>query len=240
MPDTNETIVPITPENLAAVVAAMPASAPHTPKFVAALHYITNRGRAPIPFLTELLSWGKKALAASPEIFAQNDNPKDAYAAILPYLGTFKGKDGNGKSIYVWDSITHRAAAMLELMRVHAGRESSWNWRDGVDTTNARSMTNTTAQETGIFDVSFDSEYLDSPDGKHIMEAFDQSHGLGTPEKFIPAMKLDHALAMEYYVRLVRVSIAWAGPLIESGEESVYPYLYRDSMSEFQTNLLAA
>lgn len=208
-------------------------AAPAPIQFVASLHFIAERGRPPVSFLTELVTWGKKALVASPEIFAVNNNPKDAYAAIKPFLGTQTGIDANGQPIFAWDSLEHRCAAMLELMRVHAGRESSWNWRDGVDTTNARSMANKTAQETGIFDVSFDSEYLDSPDGKHIMEAFGQSHGLDTPDKFIPAMKEDHELAMEYYVRLDRVSIAWAGPLVEKGSESVYPYLYRDSMLEF-------
>lgn len=205
-------------------------------QFVASLHLISNRGRAPIPFLTELVAWGKSALAASPEIFGVNDNPADAYAAIAPFLGTQKGRYSDGNVIWGWDSLTHRAAAMLELMRVHAGIESSWNWRDGVDTTNARSVALKTAQETGIFQVSFDSEYLDSPDGKAIMEAFGKSHGLDTVEKFTPAMKENHALAMEYYVRLVRVSIKWAGPLINKGDEpedSVYPYLYRDSMLEF-------
>lgn len=209
---------------------------PITHHFAAALALVANRGRAPLAFLEELVAWGKSAPA---EIFAPNRVPNDAFAIIKSHLGTQQGNDASGTPLYVWDSPLHRRAAMLELMRVHAGRESSWKWGEGVDTTNRRSMAQKTGEETGIFQVSFDSTYLDSPEGKNIMGAFLKANGVedDKPETFIPRMKADHAFAMEYYARLVRVSIRWAGPLIRHGEDSVFPYLNHDSMREFQSLL---
>lgn len=210
-------------------------STPVTPKFrfAAALALVSNRGRAPISFLEELVTWGK---AAAPEIFEPNRVPNDAYAIIKSRLGTQQGNDASGTPIYVWESLFHRRAAMLELMRVHAGRESSWKWNEGADKTVARSKT---GQEAGIFQVSYDSTLLDSPEGKDIMGSFLKGNGVedDKPETFIARMKTDHAFAFEYYARLVRVSVRWAGPLIRHGEDSVFPYLNRDSMREFQSFL---
>jgi hypothetical protein len=120
-------------------------------------------------------------------------------------------------------------------MRVHAGLESSWNWKEGVDKSNVASQKNKAGEEAGIFQVSFDSTYLDSAEGKNIMAAFLKANGKNddTPAAFIVAMKKDHALAFEYYARLVRVSIKWAGPLLRPVRDSVYPNLSRDSMREF-------
>ena len=103
----------------------------------------------------------------------------------------------------------HRRAALLEVMRVHAGFESSWDWNEGVDITNPHSVAHIEGQETGIFQVSFDSVLL----GHNAMLPFAQAHGIDTPASFIPKMKADHQLAMEYYARLVRVSVQWAGPI---------------------------
>ena len=204
------------------------------PKFVATLRPVAGRGRPPISFLEELVAWAR---TAPDEIFAPNRVPNDAYAVIKSSLGSFVKYDPTGTPIYQWESLAHRKAAMLELMRVHAGRESSWGWTEGVDTTNKASMRNKTGEETGIFQVSYDSTWLDSVEGRDIMGAFAKAHGLDNPQEFIPAMKSDHWLAMEYYARLVRVSIRWAGPLIRHGIDSVYPYLSRDAMREFMTLL---
>lgn len=202
-------------------------------RFAAALAFVENRGRAPVDFLEELVAWGKTAPA---EIFAPNNVAVDAYAVIKSRLGTKQGNDASGTPIYVWEGLLHRRAALLELMRVHAGRESSWKWGEGVDRTNARSQRNKTGEETGIFQVSFDSTLLDSTEGKDIMGAFLAANGVDDdkPETFIPRMKTDHVFALEFYARLVRVSIAWAGPLIRHGDDSVFPYLNRDSMRELQ------
>jgi hypothetical protein len=174
---------------------------------------VGNRGTPPQSFLEELVGWGKQA---PEELFAPNSVPDDIYSLIRPPLGP-------------WTGPPHRRAAMLEAMRVHAGFESSWNWHEGVDTTNATSMSHITGQETGIFQVSFDSEWI-SPS----LRTYLNSQSIYNPRTFIAAMKQDHGLAMGYYVRLVRVNIQWAGPL-KRGE--IVPYLSRDAVAEFQ-NLL--
>lgn len=199
------------------------------PQFAATLAMIEGRGRPPVSFLEELVAWGKIAPA---EIFAPNHVANDAYTVIKSRLGTQQGNDASGTPLYVWEGLLHRRAAMLELMRVHAGRESSWKWNEGDDKS-ARPNRPAKQLETGIFQVSSDSEGLDSEEGVNIMEQFAKARGIDTPEKFIPAMKAGHPLAMEYYARLVRVSIAWAGPLIRHNADSVYPYLNRGSMREF-------
>jgi len=172
---------------------------------------VKNRGNPPDSFLTELVEWG---LSAPPEIFAPNSNPDDIYSAVRPILGP-------------WQNLLHRRAAMLEVMRVHAGFESSWNWNEGVDVTNQTSLHNKNGEETGIFQVSFDSTLLND----HAMKAFAVEHGIGSPGSFIPEMKRNHPLALEYYARLVRVNIKWAGPLIR---HEIDPWLSAAAVSEFQ------
>lgn len=178
--------------------------------YLAVKQRVSNRGTPPDSFLGQLIAWGK---AAPAEIFEPNTNPADIYAAVKPILGP-------------WESLMHRRAAMLEVMRVHAGFESSWNWNEGVDTTNKTSMTHREGEETGIFQVSFDSTYL----GDGAMKPFAVANGIGTVGSFIPAMKSNHDLALEYYARLVRISIAWAGPL---KRHEIDPWLSKLAVTEF-------
>lgn len=182
--------------------------------FFATKARVSNRGVPPDSFLTELVEWGKKA---PDDIFAPNPNPADIYSLIKPILGP-------------WENLLHRRAAMLEVMRVHAGFESSWHWNEGVDTTNQTSMHNINGQETGIFQVSFDSTFINNG----AMKAFAVDEGIGTVGSFIQNMKACHKLALEYYARLVRVSIAWAGPL---KRHEIDPWLSRASVREFVTLL---
>lgn len=88
------------------------------------------------------MDWAKNA---PDEIFTPNPNPADVYASTKNELGPWG------------TSIIHRKAGMLEIMRVHAGFESSWNWKEGVDRNNATSLTHKAGEETGIFQVSFNS-----------------------------------------------------------------------------------
>lgn len=195
--------------------------------FRAAKARVHNRGNPPDNFLEELIEWARKAPA---EIFAPNAVPVDIYTVIKSSLATPAGNDGIGSPVYHWDSLLQRKAAMLEAMRVHAGMESSWTWILGVDTTNASSMRNISGQEAGIFQVSFDSTWIDGS----AMKPFAVANNIETPQKFIPAMKRNHPLALEYYARLARVSIKWAGPLLRHGADSVYPWLSRAAVAEFE------
>jgi hypothetical protein len=174
-------------------------------------HKVEDQGRPPDSFLVELIDWANEA---DQEVFAANTNPKDIYAHIKPILGP-------------WRNLLHRKAALCETIRVHAGFESSWDWNEGVDTTNKTSMAHIEGQETGILQVSFDSTWL----GDNAMKPYAELHGIATPSTFIRKMKEDHFLALDYYARLVRVSVQWAGPI---KRHEIDPYLYEPAMLEFE------
>lgn len=184
---------------------------------------VEDQGRPPESFLTELVEWGR---TAPDDIFEPNTDPEDVYLVLAPILGNPQKPR--------WDDLLHRRAAMLELMRVHGGMESGWDWREGVDTTNRRSMANPRGEETGLWQVSFDSTYL----GKDMAD-FAEAHGIDAYKEFIPAMKLDHKLAMEYYARLMRANYKWAGPVIRERGDTVRKWLSKDSMNEFRKLLSA-
>lgn len=174
---------------------------------------VLNRGIPPVDFLESIVSWAKKA---PDSLFEPNPN-QDIYWAVKPALGP-------------WGGVKHRKAVMLEVMRVHAGFESSWRWHIGVDTTNATSMRLIEGQETGIFQVSFDSTNL----GKGALKPYVKERNIDTPQKFIPAMKADHELAIDYYAHLVRVNVRWAGPIIRN---EIDKWLSRSAVKEFQEAL---
>ncbi len=181
--------------------------------FKATKAHVLNRGVPPDSFLEQIVEWAK---SAPEDIFLPNANA-DVYSAIRPVLGP-------------WSSIEHRRAAMLEVMRVHGGFESSWNWNEGVDTTNQTSMSHLSGQETGLWQVSFDSTSL----GNFAMRPFAEAHGIDIPAKFITEMKADHPLAIEYYARLLRVNVKWAGPILR---HEIDRWLSRDAVAEFQSLL---
>ena len=101
--------------------------------FVACREKVFNRGRPPVAFLNELVDWGVSAPA---EIFARN-NRTDIYSVVSDELGP-------------WANDLERRAAMLEVLRVLAGFESSWKWNAGPDTSSsARWITSVTLGPTG-------------------------------------------------------------------------------------------
>lgn len=185
-------------------------------QFKATKSKVKNRGEPPDSFLIELVEWGRSAPA---EIFEANSNPNDIYAYMSPIFGP-------------WINLLHRRAALLEEMRVHAGFESSWHFGEGVDVTNLTSMHNRNGEEAGIFQVSFDSTYI----ANGAMKPFAVANGIATVGSFITQMKANHPLALEYYARLVRINIKWAGPLLR---HEVDPWLSIAAVDEFQTLLSA-
>lgn len=181
---------------------------------------VSNRGRPPMSFLRDLISWGN---LAPEEIFAPNNDSEDVYNRLKPILGP-------------WESPLHRRASMLELLRCLAGFESSWNWNEGVDTTNPTSMKNIEGRETGIFQVSFDSLKLDD-----ILNTGDDLHqcvmkycGALDIHKFIDLMKSNHIFALEYGSRLLRNSFFWDGPI---KRHEIDKWLNREAVQEFKVAL---
>ncbi|MBL6458697.1 hypothetical protein JMJ55_25505 [Belnapia sp. T6] len=107
--------------------------------FRASKQKVLNRGVPPDSFLNELATWGKMA---PDDIFAPNPHT-DIYSNIVEVLGP-------------WQDLKHRRAVLLEVMRVLAGFESSWDWNAGVDITNPTSTTPDTI-EAGAWQVSANS-----------------------------------------------------------------------------------
>jgi len=205
--------------------APMPAG-----KFIRTLAKVFNRGTPKPEFLQELVAWGKNA----PEkIFVdQPGNKSDVYASVITELGPFK-------------DITHRKACMLEVMRVLAGFESSWKWTEGIDTSRESKDTPTNS-EAGAWQVSADSLRF----GQDLKDLVARKVGTLNGLEFQRAMKADHPLAMEYIARLLRHTRMHNGPLYKESErsrisrlelrgkeQSIYPWLSRDAVAEFQVFL---
>jgi len=177
--------------------------------FVATKQHVANRGVAPDDFLDELIAWGKQAPG---EIFAPNPND-DVYSSVVNALGP-------------WEGTSHRRAVMLEVMRVLAGFESSWQWNAGRDTTNPTSVTPDTI-EAGAWQVSANSMNF----GQELKDLVLAKAGLLDGNSFQKAMKEDHALAMEYIARLLRRTTHHNGPVLRHEIDS---WLRRNAVAEFQ------
>jgi hypothetical protein len=180
--------------------------------FNATRQHVLNRGTPPESFLEELVVWGK---SAPDEIFAPN-NLSDIYSSVHNTLGPYP-------------NIAYRRACMLEVMRVLAGFESSWNWNEGIDTNNP-DKGNPRSQEAGAWQVSADSMGL-SPDLKLLAVA---NVGSNDPSMFQRSMKVNHPFAMEYIARLLRVTTHANGPVVR---HEIDPWLRRNSVNEFSSLL---
>lgn len=177
--------------------------------YTATKQHVFNRGVPPDNFLDELVEWGKNA---PDEIFEPND-ASDVYSSISNTLGP-------------WEEPPHRRAIMLEVMRVLAGFESSWNWREGRDTHNPGSVTADTI-EAGAWQVSANSMNF-GPELKQLVKnTINQTDG----DSFQAAMKENHPLAMEYIARLLRRTTHHNGPVVR---HEIDPWLRRDAVAEFQ------
>jgi hypothetical protein len=176
--------------------------------YIAAKQQVANRGVPPDEFLDQLVAWGKQA---PEEIFAPND-VADVYSSVFDALGP-------------WQNNQHRRAVMLEVMRVLAGFESSWNWNEGRDTTNPTSVTPDTI-EAGAWQVSANSMNF----GQELKDLVLARVGTLDGNAFQKAMKADHTLAMEYIARLLRRTTHHNGPVLR---HEIDQWLRRDSVAEF-------
>lgn len=197
--------------------------------WIAARSKVFNRGSAPVAFLDELVAWAR---TAPDEIFAVNDKP-DIYSKIRPELGP-------------WRDLLHRKCAMLEVLRVLGGFESSWKWGEGVDASRSSDDTNENS-EAGLWQVSYDSRKIDAS-----LRALLANHGITNGVQFQREMKANHALAIEYVARLLRFNTRHNGPLLKDDErkatwpsrenlwianQSIYPWLRPEAVEEFRNAL---
>lgn len=197
--------------------------------FQAAREEVYNRGSAPLEFLDEMVEWAKKAPVA---FFEPNDH-FDIYDKVKPELGPYE------------DAI-HRTAVMIEVMRVLALFESECNWTEGVDVSKHGANTNEN-EEAGAWQESYDCRKISS-DLQTILLNANITNGI----QFQQAMKENHNLAMTTVAVILRHSTKANGPLYKGAErketwpnrpklwddkESIYPYLSRESVAEFQLAL---
>lgn len=196
--------------------------------FVATKKGVFNRGVPPDSFLREHINWG---LTASEELFAPNAN-YDIYNKVYDELGP-------------WKSPLHRRAVMLEVQRVLAGFESEWDFKEGVDTSRLGADTPEN-EEAGAWQVSYDARGLD-PSLRTTLNAKGITNGI----QFQRVIKSDHPFAMEFEALLLRIDVKdfrrlHNGPLYKGGEriairsklrgaeQSIYPWLSRASVAEYQ------
>lgn len=187
-------------------------------KYTALLSPVKGRGKPPAAFLDELVAWAR---TAPDEIFDVNNQPGDVMPRLAVLLGPWKGSNA--------EILLQRKCCMLELLRCLGGFESSWNWNEGVDKTNKTSMRLIAGQETGIFQVSYDSLNLEKT-GRTLRDLLARKRIAGV-QSFINAMKADHTLALEYCARLLRISYKWDGPLLRHEIDSS---LSRAAVAEFK------
>jgi hypothetical protein len=177
--------------------------------FIATKQHVLNRGVPPDDFLDQLVNWGRRS---PDEIFAANPF-SDVYSSVVNTLGP-------------WEGIPHRRAAMLEVLRVLAGFESSWNWNEGVDTTNATSITPNT-MEAGAWQVSANAMDF----GQELRDLVLANVGTLDGTAFQKAMKHNHPLAIEFIARLLRRTTHHNGPVLR---HEIDPWLRRNAVAEFQ------
>ena len=170
---------------------------------------VLNRGVPPDSFLDQLVAWGK---TAQDDIFIPNA-ATDIYSNVFHSLGP-------------WKDLRHRRCVMLEVMRVLAGFESSWNWNEGADTTNPTSVTLTTI-EAGAWQVSANSMGF----GRELKALVLAKAGSLDGSIFQCAMKQNHPLAMEYIARLLRRTVNHNGPV---KRHEIDRWLRKDAVAEFQ------
>src|SRR2546423_4290870 len=144
--------------------------------YIATRHPVSaQHTTAPTSFLDQLID----AIDPLPDdVFAEN-LLHDIYAVMKGSLGPYS-------------SLLHRKAVMCEVLRVQAAFESDWRWNCGVDTNNHNSTTHKEGEETGAFQVSWDSMVKD-PSLKACVDKYAHAHDVDT---FISAMKGIHALAV--------------------------------------------
>ena len=180
--------------------------------YIATRQHVANRGIASNDFLDQLVAWGKNA---PNEIFVRN-NFSDIYSSVFNTLGP-------------WSSDLHRRAVMLEVMRVLAGFESSWNWNEGRDTTNPTSVSPDTI-EAGAWQVSANAMNF----GQELKDLVRAQTGTLDGNTFQKEMKHNHPLAMEFIARLLRRTTRHNGPV---HRHEIDPWLRRNAVAEFEALL---
>jgi hypothetical protein len=175
--------------------------------FLACKQKVKNRGRPPVAFLTELVEWARTA----PDSMFERNGVYDVYSSVAQQLGP-------------WTDLKHRKAAMLEVLRVLGGFESSWDWLEGRDMNNPTSNKPCT-EEAGMFQCSGNSMEIDAS-----LAACAKERGITDCPSFIARTKADHRFAIDYCARLLRCTVTHHGPV---KRKEINAWLRREAVQEF-------
>ncbi len=137
-----------------------------------------------------------------------------------------------------YEDLTHRKAVMCEVLRVVAAFESDWNWNAGVDKHKPAEKFHPESEETGAFQVSWDSVYTTENDKNETLRACAAAGGATDAASFIRVMKANHKLAVEYCARLFRFSVGWCGTVKD--RNMVVSHVSRKAVAEFRSFLAPA
>lgn len=185
---------------------------------------VYNRGKPPVDFLEFIVDWAKDA---PDEVFAVNSKA-DVYSHIEYKLGPWNERG----------FLRHRRAVMLEVLRVLAGFESSWDWTEGRDV-GAGDQT-ICEKEAGILQCSGNSMRGFPSAGRWAK----QEYGVSDCFQFRAVTRQDRGFAIEYCARLLRETYRHHGPLkrvqhVENNprRHSLHPFLSRHAVEEFMSFL---
>jgi hypothetical protein len=178
--------------------------------YIATKQHVAASGVPPNDFLDQLVAWGKQS---SDEIFAYNAF-SDIYSSVINTLGP-------------WQGIAHRRAVMLEVMRVLAGFESSWNFGKGEDATTYITPATPNDIRAGAWQVNANALNF----GEELVNLVLANVGTVDGNDFQRVMKENHPLAMEFVARLLRRTTQYHGPVLY---HQIDPWLRRDAVTEFQ------
>lgn len=181
---------------------------------------VYNRGRPPVDFLEFIVDW---AVSAPDEIFERNSKA-DVYSHLFYKLGPWRAEN----------FISHRKAVMLEVLRVLAGFESSWDWSEGRDV--GAGDQSICEKEAGILQCSGNSMRGFPLAGRWARQEF----GITDCFQFRAIARQDKKFAIEYCARLLRETVRHHGPLKriqhienDSRRHSIHPFLSRPAVDEF-------
>lgn len=176
---------------------------------------VHNRGLPPIEFLTRLVEWVKSAPS---DIFTPRANQPgetDIYTSVKPVIGP------TGP----WTNMLNRRSAMIEVLRVLAGFESSWKPNTGADSANPAERDDETFS-AGLWQISYNSRGF----GADLREMLIKN-GVTNGKLFQAKMKEDFNFAAEYTARLLRHTIRHNGP-VKNGY--IHTWLSRAAVAEFE------
>lgn len=172
--------------------------------------HVYNRGVPADDFLDQLVAWGR---TSPDDIFTRNPF-SDIYSSVFNTLGPYD------------DNTAYRRAVMLEVMRVLAGFESSWNWNEGPAMSAAHPTPDTL--QAGAWQVSANAMNF----GQELRDLVLAKVGATDATAFQRGMKENHPLAMEFVARLLRRTTQHHGSV---HRHEIDPWLRRNAVAEFQT-----